>query len=137
LKLSDTPENRVVVATLTALAAVLDPMRNDIGCADYGTSRVPYGVGGRGGSDYICIIRPPHPQAGRFVAIEFKAPGHKPDLAKLDARIASKDFCPGTCSHERCRLVYQRIFHLRVIADGGIALFADCPADVLQALEAA
>lgn len=137
MRLKATPENRVIAAVLPAVKQYLDPMRNDIGMADYGSGRVPYGVGGKGGSDYLCIIRPPHKWAGRWCVIEFKRPGGKPDLIKLDKRIAALDYCPESahCKHGRCKLCYQRLFHLRVIRSSGIALFADCVQDVLRALE--
>jgi len=137
MKLADTPENRATLDILTNTGRLVDWMRNDIGQADYGTSRVPYGVGGRGGSDYLGVIKPPHKSAGRWIACEIKRAGGKPDIQALDARIAARDYCPGSCRHERCKLVYQRLFHLRVMRSGGIALFADCAADVLKALETA
>ena len=132
MRLKDTPENRVTAAITLATCDRVDWMRNDIGCADYGTSRVQYGVGGRGGSDYLGIVRPPHKHAGKLFAREDKA--NKPDVAAIDARIASSDYCPGSCKHERCRLVYQRLFHIRVKRCGGLACFADCVEDILKEL---
>jgi hypothetical protein len=137
VKLRDTPENRVVSASLLAIKGIVWLERNGIGMADYGSSRVPYGVGGRGGSDYIGAVLPQHRNAGRFIAVEFKRHGGKPDEADLTRRLAAGDYCPGPCKHERCKLVYQWMFILKVRRAGGIALFADCPEDIIQAIEEA
>lgn len=137
MKLRDTPENRVVAASLLGTKGLVWLERNDIGMADYGSSRVPYGVGGRGGSDYIGAVLPPHRNAGRFLAVEFKRQGGKPDEADLTRRLAAGDYCPGQCRHELCKLVLQWMFILKVRASGGIALFADCPEDIIQAIEEA
>lgn len=137
MKLADTPENRVVAASLLAIKGLVWLERNDVGMADYGSSRVPYGVGGRGGSDYIGAVLPPHRYSGRFIAVEFKRHGGKPDEADLTRRLAAGDYCPGQCRHELCKLVLQWMFILKVRRAGGIALFADCPEDIIQAIEEA
>lgn len=137
MRLVNTPENRVVAASLLGTKGLVWLERNDVGMADYGSSRVPYGVGGRGGSDYIGSVLPPHRNAGRYLAVEFKRLGGKPDERELSRRLAAKDYCPGPCKHERCKLVYQWLFILKARAAGGIALFADCPEDIIRAVEAA
>lgn len=139
MKLADTPENRAVVASLLGTKGLVWLERNDVGMADYGSSRVPYGVGGRGGSDYIGGVRPPHRNAGKYIAVEFKRLGGKPDEAELARRLDAGDYCPESskCKHERCKLVYQLIFLRKARAINGIGIFADCPEDIIRAVEEA
>lgn len=68
---ADTPENRVTQAVLLGTRHLVAWMRNNTGIATYGGSKVWYGVGGRGGSDYIGIVR----ATGQFICLEVKAPG--------------------------------------------------------------
>jgi hypothetical protein len=76
---ADTPENRVTQAVLLGTRHLVAWMRNNTGVATYGSSKVWYGVGGKGGSDYIGIVR----STGQFIACEMKAPGKEPTREQL------------------------------------------------------
>ena len=113
----DTPEVRVKDALkdlFTKLPGVT-MFSNPVGNARYGSCRVPYGVGGRGGSDYVgyrSIIVTPDMIGRRvavFCAIEAKRPGEQPEP-------------------------HQQAFINGVLAAGGLAGKADCCDDALSIL---
>ena len=135
MKLRDTPENRVTAAILAATTADVDWLRNPAGGVVTKSGHdMRIGLGGvLGTSDWIGIVR----RTGRVFALELKAPGKKPDLRVLDHHIRARDYCPGPCSHARCRVVHQELFLRRIRAAGGLGCFADCVEDVQRELRRA
>lgn len=115
----DTPEARATRAILLATTPYVDWHRNNVGCYDAnpecphchrrarpGPARViVYGVGGKGGSDYLGIVR----ATGQLIAAEIKSATGRPSPEQLQ-------------------------FLERVRLNHGLGVLARVPADILQAL---
>lgn len=99
------PEQNVIDATIAATRTCLLWFRVHSGVIDLGFRKVVFGKKGR--VDYFAIRIPD----GKFVAVEFKAPGKKSNATpqQLD-----------------CLEAVRRA--------GGIAVLADCPQDVIDAI---
>jgi len=116
----DTPENRATQRVLLATAAEVCWFRNNQGVADFnpvcphcgtrrdprrGESKVVYGVGGKGGADYLGIVR----KTGRFIAAELKSA----DGRATPEQLAFLDMCRRA---------------------GALAVLARVPEDVLEVI---
>lgn len=128
MRLRDTPENRVTASILLHTSTRVDWQRNPTGRVQLPSGVwLRYGLGGiLGTADWIGIVR----ATGTFFAREDKAPGQKPDMARLSKVIAAQEYCPDACRHALCHLVHQELYLRRVRDAAGIGIFADCVADV-------
>lgn len=135
MKFRATPENLATVDMLRGTTRLIDWDRNPAGMATLPSGvKIRFGLGGvLGTPDWVGQVI----GTGRAIFVETKRFGGKPDLAVLDRLIKAGDYCPSDCHHAKCHLVHQELFLRRKRANGSIALFADCAADVLRALETA
>jgi hypothetical protein len=101
-----TPEQDIQADIMKQTTHLVDWMRNNVGVAKTEGRTVRYGVGGKGGSDLIGIVR----GTGRFVACEVKSEGGRPTQQQL-------------------------MFLDRVRRSGGLAFIARSVDDVVRELE--
>lgn len=88
--------------------------RNNVGIAEYPNgTRVAYGVGGKGGSDLLGVVR----GRGQWIACEVKTPFWRPGNQK-----------------DRDRWELQQQFLAGIRDDGGLGIVATSPGDVRDAV---